>query len=156
MRAGQVVRIRVAPKDCLSVIDVLQKAGINTTGMSFSSVVSLALSSLLEGIRKGGVIPDRDGFEFQEMMQPYLNNAHTRKVGITNAIYSAGGEFTAPAVAVTPEPKPVSTEERLARRRLSELVAKREAIDDGAPMVWQESDETEYQELYFKVYGERP
>ncbi len=51
MRAGLAVTIRVNPKDCQSVLDVMEKLGINTTGQSFSQLVALTFSSL---IRKPG------------------------------------------------------------------------------------------------------
>lgn len=157
MRAGQVVRIRVNPKDCMSAVDVLEAAGINTRGMSFSGVISLALSSMLEGLRQKNIIPERDGFEYLKVMEPYLRNTQHMKVSVANTIYGAGDFIVKPVE--TPAPNPMaglSTEQRLARSRLSELVAKKEAIADGHQLVWQESDEAEFQQLYFQVYGERP
>ena len=50
MKVGRVVSIRVNPTDCLSVIDVVQKIGLNIRGISFSQVVSIALSNSLPAI----------------------------------------------------------------------------------------------------------
>lgn len=90
MRAGQVVRIRVNPKDCVSVLDVLELAGVNTRGMSYSSLVSLALSSMLQGLRDMETIPDRDGFEYLDKMSPFLKTSQKSKAQFADAIYRKG------------------------------------------------------------------
>lgn len=173
MRAGQVVRIRVNPKDCVSVLDVLRVAGVNTKGMSYSSIVSLAMSALLQGLRDAKTIPDRDGFEYLQMMEPYLRNGQGNKVKITNNIYGMASQGRVVAgigiptldvddededsTAERPEPVPaegpVTAEVRDARRRLLELQTKKNLIEDEVDgVLWSASDEQEWNELYKVVY----
>lgn len=178
MRAGQVVRIRVNPKDCVSVLDVMKAGGIDISKMSYSSIVSLALSAMLQGLRDGGTIPDRDGFEYAEMMEPYLRNGQGGKIKIANQLYrrAADGSVTAGIGQVNPvqdfaeavethfthqrqpneaaaQQGPLSEEERYARQRLTELVHKKDLVEDGAPGVsWSNGDQEEYDKYYKVVY----
>jgi len=88
MKAGFVARIRVNPRDCLSILDVVQRAGVNVDGMSFSSITSLAVSSMLQAFRKHGVIPDGDGFDFERRMAPFAHGRSTyNKREIAEALY---------------------------------------------------------------------
>lgn len=102
LRAGQVVRIRVNPTDCLSVLDALEKAGINVRqqGMSFSQCVSLALSSLLMGARQQGWLPEPDGFQYANRMSQFRGfSGHAEKLAITDAITAAGATFQMPGLS---------------------------------------------------------
>lgn len=88
---GQVVRIRVNPRDCLSVLDVVQVTAIDVKGMSFASIISMTFSSLLESLRKQGTIPRNEGFDFEVRMRPYLEGKSTaNKRAITERIYLDG------------------------------------------------------------------
>lgn len=69
MKPGTVARIRVNPKDCIGIIDMLKAAGINTEHKSFAACTSLALSAMLDIMRKNQIIPDGDGFDYLEKMQ---------------------------------------------------------------------------------------
>lgn len=86
--AGQtpVLHIRLNPEDMMSCIDVLNNAKINTTGMSLAMVARLVLSALLEGCRVSGEIPRRDGFEYQEMIQPFVQTSQLKKLQIMSGI----------------------------------------------------------------------
>jgi hypothetical protein len=164
MRPGLVTSIRVNPKDCMSVIDVMDVTGLKSDGMSFSSMVSLAFSSLLATCRKNGVIPDRDGFEFTEMVGPYLNQSHKKKVHVSNVLRSMGSDIALPAVEIKPKggeliaPLPTraepTIEQREAGRRLTELLQKKDIADSNPAVIWQASDQREYDELYKIVYPE--
>lgn len=140
------------------MIDV---SGLKTEGMSFASMTSLALSSLLETCRKNGLIPTRDGFEFTAMVGPHISNSHKRKVHVTNAIGNIGSAIHVPPIPatvpapVTPvQPQEVTTEIRQARSRLTELLRKKDIAEDNSDVLWSSSDETEYQQLYKLVYPE--
>ena len=101
LRAGTVVRLRVNPRDCLSCIDIAKQIGIYTKGMSFSAVVSLALSSMLEACRQQEIIPTRDGFEYDEMMAPFKEEpigARAKKLEISKTIYDAGSDVRVASV----------------------------------------------------------
>lgn len=104
MKVGRVVYIRVNPKDCMSCIDVCQKVGTVTTGMSFAQLVSLALSSLLETVRRDGAIPTRGGFEYSQMLQPWSGGGNTKTtVQLNKAIELKGSEFIVPPLPVGQE-----------------------------------------------------
>ena len=163
MRAGQVVRLRVNPKDCQSVLDVLNKAGVYTQGMSYAQCVSLALSTLLETARVTKMIPEPDPFQFLPRMEPFFGNSHHRKkLAIAETIGGIGEKFHAPSLVsdqpaeTHEEPAPVVSAETLRRRRrLGELVNKKDLVEQGvAGVTWSEEDETEFNELYKEVYGE--
>ena len=134
MRAGRVVRIRVNPKDCMSCVDIAQKVGLVTTGMSFAQVVSMALAASMQTFRERGLVPQREGFEYAEMMRPFADQpsedkGRTRKLQITETAHLAGSEFHVPAV-VAGKPtvdQPNSPAWLRKKRRADELVAKREA-----------------------------
>ena len=91
MKAGHVVSIRVNPRDCQSVLDLLDAAGIPRRALTFAQCVSLALGSSLETFRKDGTLPEVDEFEYLNRMQPYLGRM-AKRVRVANTIHSAGGE----------------------------------------------------------------
>ena len=79
MRPGRVAQIRLNPKDCMTVVDIVNQAGGIKPSMSFAQAVSLALGCAFETFRKKGVVPDRDGFEFNDMMQPFPDTTRGRR-----------------------------------------------------------------------------
>ena len=127
MKVGRVVSIRVNPTDCLSVIDVVQKIGLNIRGISFSQVVSIALSSALEAMRQNGVVPDRDGSEYLQMMAQFptpLKSQRGRSLDITKTLYLAGSDARVPPVVV-------DAKRKQALRRYEELALKLEAAPES-------------------------
>lgn len=68
---GRIVRFRLAPKDCLSVIDVVAQLGLKAERMSFDQACRIALTSVLRSLRATSAIPTRDGYEYGEMMEPF-------------------------------------------------------------------------------------
>lgn len=184
MRPGIVATIRVNPKDCMAVVDVMEAVGITTEGMSFPAMISLTLSSLLQTARDNNQIPTRDGFEYNEIMAPYQRQKRNkRKLEITDTLHKLGSSVNVPKLSKPPrgafqvEP---GTGERLpsvtsaaaergpfelpvedavtadvlrARRRLTELLQKKDLADEGK-LTWQSDDEREFQEMYKLVYPE--
>ena len=71
MRAGRVCQIRVNPKDCMTIVDIVEDAHMLVQGMSFSRAVSIALSCALEVLRHNKLVPERDGFEYTKIMSPF-------------------------------------------------------------------------------------
>lgn len=119
MKGGMVVRIRVSPKDCMSIIDAAQALGIQPTQYSMSALTSLVLSSLLEVQRKAGTVPTRSGFEYLSMMEPYTNRKGVTRQKMTDALYKgqlqgavSGLSQPAPIMATIAEGK--TTEELMA------------------------------------------
>lgn len=181
MKPGQVVSIRVSPKDCMSVVDAIKGNGFYTPGMSYPAMVSMILAASLESMRKQGLIPTRDGFEYTEIMGPYIGKGRNlRAHNITSALMSNSdfqirpvkGE-TNPFMAVQPvEPAQESSapymptpkfnatlaEEsgmtvREAQVELTELCAKKDLAEDGQ-YSWSSHNEERYQLCYKIVYPE--
>ena len=175
MRPGKVATIRINPKDCMAVLDVCRSVGIELQGASFASLTSLALSSLLQTMRDHKIIPERDGFEYGEMMAPFTGGNNARKAAIADTIHRAGSRLKISGlsqpgspVELSPHPErpmvevvkpapspetPPSMELRQAQRRLGELCQKKELADQrGSGIVWSASDEREFQECYKVVY----
>jgi hypothetical protein len=101
MRPGKVVNIRVNPTDCLGILDVARKVGVDCANSSFPQIVSLALSTLLQSARNAQQIPTRMGYEFEEEMAPYLVDDKTRrkvKLQRANEIHLAGSDFQMPGI----------------------------------------------------------
>lgn len=88
-KGGMVARVRVSPKDCLGIMDLIDSMGIDPYQHSFSGCVSLALSSLIAVARKGGIIKaDEDGFQYLNRLEPFMGQASTKvKRERTNAMY---------------------------------------------------------------------
>ena len=89
MKPGRTVHIRINPKDCMSCVDVVLRAGYNPGPMSFAQVVSSTLSVVLESLRNNSIIPDRQGFEYADIMSPWKDDVKAdrgRKLGITKAL----------------------------------------------------------------------
>ena|SRR5690242_25330 len=82
---GRIVRFRLSPDDQLSLIDVVGlKMGQNPERFSFDQVARLAVIGLLRQLRLKGIIPTRDGFEYNKMMAPFLHRSPP-VVELTNA-----------------------------------------------------------------------
>ena len=170
LRAGNVVTIRVNPKDCMGVVDVIQKAGIYTPGMSFAQMVSICLSSVLQTLRDSEVIPERDGFEYLNVVGPYISKQSGKKIEVTKTINQLGSKIAVrglsqpikqvPELEESPLPaaayvEPVMTmEQKRAGALLKELDAKRELAEDNPNVIWQHSDQVEWDRLYKIVYPE--
>lgn len=94
MKGGMVVQVRVNPKDCLAVLDIMESLGINVyDGRSFASCVSVTLSSLIGVARKGGIIKaeeEEGGWEWLNRMEAFQGNQGKntkRKKSITDNLY---------------------------------------------------------------------
>ena len=106
MKGGMVVRIRVAPKDCMSIVDAAQALGLQPTQYSMSALTSLVLGSLLEVQRKAGTVPTRSGFEYMSMMEPFKDRKGTTRQKMTEALYA--GQLQG-AVGALSQPAPVAS-----------------------------------------------
>lgn len=115
MRPGRVTQIRVSPKDCMSIIDVLDRIQLYRSGMSFAQATSVVLACAIETFRKQSLIPTRDGFEYSSMMQRFP----------ADTIITRGRKTTMPDIAQLEAPiltaAPADQEYKL-RERLSFLV----------------------------------
>lgn len=163
MKAGVVVSIRVNPRDCQSVLDLLDKAGIPRRALTFAQCVSLALGSSLETFRKDGTLPEVDEFEYLNRMTPYLGRT-AKRLRVANTLSNAGGERRSRTVyrgdeadtaAQTPstesEASGVATPQAVAvtpeeTARFTELLM----VSDTRPL--NDAEAKEYEILYKKVY----
>jgi len=121
MKGGRVARIRLNPKDCIAIVDVLKRLDLHPAGMSFSQGVSIVLSSTLESLRQHSIIPRRE-FEFTEFMAMFPPDRlvdRGRKVDITNAMW--GEHVQVPPLV--PEPPDVKRR----RLRYEELLFKKKS-----------------------------
>ena len=87
MKGGMVVRMRISPRDCMSILDAAEAAGMKAEEFSFSALSSIVMSSILEGLRRNNTIPHRDGFEYLRMMEPFLNKKGAARQHMTAALY---------------------------------------------------------------------
>lgn len=81
-----VLHIRLNPEDVMGCIDVIKASGVNPAGMSLAMIARLALSAFLEGARQNETIPTRDGYEYSEMVAPYLGTPQSKKLQIFSTI----------------------------------------------------------------------
>jgi len=109
----------------MAVVDAAKKMGVRMQQVSFPQLVSLALSAALESFRQNGIIPERDGFEYSEMMAQFPDGREIRR-GFARAL-----------TVDTPK----SREMKTARIRLDELLLKAEA--DPLNMTQELKDEME-------------
>lgn len=87
MKHGETVHIRLNPEDVMGCIDVCKVSDVVIPGMSLAQAVRLALSGLLESARKGSIIPRRDGYEYDEMIRPFMQGGRNgRKLQISKTI----------------------------------------------------------------------
>lgn len=146
MKHGEVVHIRVNPEDVMAAIDIVKVSGVYVQGMSIAQVVRLAYSGLAEAARKHGVIPRRDGFEYEAMVKPFLNTGrNAKKLQISSAVESAEASrasFDKPATPVnvslsrhatdaSDKPTPLDYKKARVLRELVELNTRRTADDSN-------------------------
>lgn len=134
-KAGMVVQIRVNPKDCLAILDIMHACNIDPyDGRSFAQCVSIALSSMIGMTRRASIIAEEeDGFQFLNRMGPFLNSKNDkRKHRYDDALYKrAEHGLTAPDLSYRPaEPGPY----------LPEHIKKEQAV--AQPVGWTEHGPT--------------
>ncbi len=75
LTGGDVVRMRINPKDSMRIVDALHRIGVDVAAyhgtLSFSHATKMVLESCLMALEKDGLIPTRDGFEYTEMMAAF-------------------------------------------------------------------------------------
>lgn len=113
--AGEVVSVRINPKDCMAVVDFIDKLGVYTQGMSFSSAVAIAFASSMESFRDNGILPQRSGFEYTGMMQRFALKSRTpRKLQIAATFKTTAAQFgVRPLVPQTPEARHEQEQRRI-------------------------------------------
>lgn len=166
MKAGMVVRLRVNPKDCQSILDLLDRVSIPHDNLSFSQCVSLALASLLETSRMHKTLPEPDAFQYMNRMQKFYGRGHAmqgKRLAAAQTLGNIGESFQAPTVEPSrpavletpPDVAPATADEMRDRRRFAELYSKKDMIESGhRGVLWTAEDEVEYNHLYKLIYPE--
>lgn len=89
MSPGEKVWMRVKPRELMACVDVLRAAGVDINGVGVSGLVRLALAVLIESAVKAKQIPDREGFEYLELITPFKRANIRTKVQVGHAIRMA-------------------------------------------------------------------
>jgi len=83
----------------MSVVDLLDQAGMFTPGMSISSAAGLAFAIMVEEFKTKGTIPRRLGFEYANMMERFPNRVNTRqKRAIADNMYKNAAQGYRPSL----------------------------------------------------------
>lgn len=157
MKPGKVATIRLRPEDCMSIVDILELAKINTNGMTFAAACSAAVGVAMATLRDNGVLPTRQGFEYTDMMSRFIDRPKTRALKLSpgfselavEGLPASGARFNGPG-AMDPK-KQTRGELRQAQLRLQELEVKREHAGDS----WSDEDQEEYDRLNRVVFTEQ-
>ncbi len=124
MKGGMVVRMRISPRDCMSILDAAEAAGMKADEFSFSALSSIVMSSILEGLRRSNTIPHRDGFEYLRMMQPFLDKKGAARQHMTTALYGK------PVMPISPPSAMPMREERTHEELVAEFEELHNRWDD--------------------------
>lgn len=156
MKPGLVVAIRVNPKDCQSILAMMDASGLPRVNQSFASMVSMVLSGLLQGVRSDGIIDEPDPFMYWEQMGQYHKGSQgAGRTAVAEAVKGKVKTIGKPtrklteeeALADSPQVQ-MTAEQRRAGLRLKELLIKQEHASDS----WSTADQVEYDQLYKVVY----
>lgn len=134
-KPGRTVNMRINPSNCMGVYDVILKVGMNPGDMTFSEAASKCFDMFMRGMRQANDIPEREGFEFNELMQAF-------KQPFNPAIGVKILENPKPSAPIKDAPLT-----RIEHFRFQELMTKK----DTAPNFWTSEDEEELQELLNKL-----
>lgn len=152
-KSGKVVTMRISTEDCMGVIDVCNQAGYTVSGMSFPAVVSQAIKVMVAGYKKMGVIPDRTGFEYADMMKPFMYGVPRGQAvaALTDQVDKkviSQVKLRAGDIVAVPEANKELKEE------LMKLADRRETLGFDHPN-WTAADQCRYDELYAMNLWER-
>lgn len=149
-KIGKAMYIRVSPKNCMAICDALKLAGLQPSDFTFSSATARVLDMLLAGLIRDKVIPERDGFEFLDMMSEFVqqNRAQLPSVSYRQPTlredaprsHTVGTDAPASPVVLNTA---TTHEQRMANVRFKELMVKRE----HAPDSWTLEDEQELEQV---------
>lgn len=165
MRAGRVINLRIRPKDCMTVVDLAETLNLPKDA-SFSHAAAIAFHALCQLVRDNKLVPDRDGFEYNQMMARFPASKKLTPAGWRLTQHFSTSEEWADDALDTPAPTsialtkpartgsgappvvpPIGTPERIEldrkTRRLKELRIKQK----GDPMNFGQVELEEYVEL---------
>ena len=164
MKPGLVVSIRISPKDCQSIVALMDASGVSRQGQTFPAMVSLALSSLLQTARTAGTIAEPDPFNYWNEVGEY-HKGRGREMDKEKIVQAASSKITPPMSAIVGKSGDtaavddtglsqigtvLTSDVRQAGIRLKELLVKQEHTPDN----WGDADQREFDQLYKIVYPE--
>lgn len=127
MKAGIVVTIRVNPRDCQSILDLMDMLHMRRDGHSFSHLTSMSLSSLLETMRVEGKLPEPDPYQFGDRLSAYVGQPRTsKKLQTAKVISDMGSQFRAPTLQKVPTVPKFTPDQERAMLRVQELEIQKE------------------------------
>lgn len=156
MKPGHVISMRVSPRNCMAVLDLLRMADVPLEGMSFSAACSRALDLAMSGLIKAGQLPERDGFEYSEMMAPFgLGTTGRTARDAQSARVASMFEGSQAAENRAPVSAPGKPSVEDAKRGLRELLGRYEGPDGEQVSTdeWSEEDQKLYNTYLEVIYG---
>jgi len=138
-KMGKTMYIRVNTKNCMAVRDALVLAGLNPGDFTLPGATARVLDMLLSAMMKDGLIPDRDGFEYLELMGEFKQQDKStlpspRTIASAAASQRFGSQHT-------------NSTQRQAVLRFQELMDKQ----NHAPDTWTAQDQAELDEVYLQL-----
>jgi hypothetical protein len=130
----------------MGVIDVCTQAGYTIAGMSFPAVVSQAIKVMTAGYKKMGIIPNRTGFEYVDMMKPFMYGVP--RADAVAAITDRVDEKVISQVKLrTGDIVAVPEANKELKEELMRLADRRETLGFDHPN-WTAAEQRRYDELY--------
>ena len=132
---GFVLRLRLAPREVMGCIDCIHAADLNISGMSLSQAIKRGVIVALNTLRESGAIPTRDGFEYTEMTQPFLQGSKESKIAVGHNFVMQDARDQAmdvppPSIHTQQRTEVTPTEARWMRKKV-ELLIKQDADPDN-------------------------
>ena len=169
MRPGIVVQLRINPSTAMSVLDVLEAAGVSSEDKSFPVCVSAALNILVETVKASGLITEPDPYQYANRMQSYIGEASRdyRKKGKHRIPGLNPAVFAKPSTmqqVVLEQPRPellnvqddpeAAMQQRDAFQRATTLQDKKNAAMANTPgIIWSAAEEDELKRLNVMIFG---
>lgn len=169
MRPGIVVQLRINPSTAMSVLDVLEAAGVSSEDKSFPVCVSAALNILVETVKASGLIAEPDPYQYANRMQSYIGEASRdyRKKGKHRIPGLNPAVFAKPSTmqqVVLEQPRPEllnvqddpesAMQQRDAFQRAATLQDKKNAAMANTPgIIWSAAEEDELKRLNVMIFG---
>lgn len=85
--AGKVVRVRLMPQEIMACIDIVRATKQPVVdGLSLDGVVRAGITSMCVTLWRAGLLKQRDGFEFADMIKPFVQARLSRKVQLAHTM----------------------------------------------------------------------
>ena len=125
---GFITRIRLSPRDVMSCIDAVNTVGVDMQGMSLSATVKRGISIALATLRAEKVLPERDGFEYSQMIAPYTNITKVEKIAVGHRLVMQEQREEAmdvPPAAIHSRTRPTTSRTELTKEEVEKATRRR-------------------------------